>query len=499
MPAGFCFEQSTKGASLAVVVGSLNVETLPTLRLYSAILWFVAPAQRTTWPADLPAPFGIVEIPTASPGAIEEALDSFVRRDARRLPTVLLSEAVLGDEAAAGALGEITPALRRIHTIRQTRQLDGGLWQRHVLSNLPAYVRRRLPPEWAGALAGFPAVICGAGPSLDTSGPLLKDAAQRAVVFSADSALGALGRQKVVADFGVSVDASKVPEKCLAGVPHPPRWLGLANLSPPAWSQVPVEGGSFFCSSGQITVDWLNAQGVARTLVPGQGNCGVTALALARFLGCSPIYLFGMDQALDENDQQRRHHQGANAELYAQSGFKAEIQHPRVPGNYAPTVPTHIEGDWQALNATLASWPRGLVFNVTDRGARLDNTTLLATGDWALPAGGEAKARQIENMTLTAAPEALVAAVLARVRAVAQARLPQIEALATNVVQGGPAFTQHALRLLMADADFAQLMGAFSLKLMPHLPPPLEGDITFWQGLVAECLDLTRLAAEIQK
>ena len=34
---------------------------------------------------------------------------------------------------------------------------------------------------------------------------------------------------------------------------------------------------------------------------------------------------------------------------------------------------------------------------------------------------------------------------------------------------------------------------------MPHLPPPLVGDITFWQGLVAECLDLTRLAAEIQK
>ncbi len=498
MPAGFCFEQSTKGASLAIVVGSLTADTVPTLRPYRAILWFVAPAQRTTWPADLPAPCGVVDIPANSPGAIEAALDSFVLRDTRCLPTVLLSEAVLGDEASANALGEIIPALRRIHTIRQTRQIDGGLWQRHVLSNLAAYVRRRLPPEWAGTLAGLPAVICGAGPSLDTTGPLLKDVVQRAVVFSADSALGALARQQVVADFGISLDAAKVPEKCLAGVSHPPRWLGLANLSPPEWLQVPVEAGSFFCSSSQITVDWLEAQGVARTLVPGQDNCGVTALALARFLGCSPIYLFGMDQALDENEQQRRHHQGANAELYAESGFKAESRHPRVPGNYAMTVPTHIEGDWQALNATLATWPRGLVFNVTDRGARLNNTTLMAPGDWAVPTGGETKARRVEGMTLTAAPEALVDAVLARVRAGAQARLPQIEALASNVTHSGPALTQHALRLLFANADFAQIMGAFSLKLMPHLPPPLEKDITFWQDLVAECLDLTQLAAKIR-
>ena len=496
MSAGFCYEHPSETATLAVVVGRLSAATRPTLRTYQAILWLVDAAGRATWPADVPAPAGIVALPAGGPEAIEAALEEFVRRDARRLPTVLVTDAAT-DAVSAQALGELTAALRSIRTARVTRQLDGFQWQRHVLGNLPAYVRERLPAAWAGALAGCPAVVCGAGPSLDVTGPLLKTVAHRAVIFSADSALGALARQGVVADFGVSVDVSKVPDKCLAAVTEPPRWLGLANLSPPTWSQVPVACGRFFCSSRQVTVDWLAGLGVTPTAVPVGDNCGATALALARFLGCGPIYLVGMDQALDEHQQQRRHHQAVSAELYTQSGFKAEVQHPRVPGNYAPTVPTHIEADWRALNASLAEWPTGLVFNVIDRGARLSNTTLVAPGEWVLPGGGEAKAERLAALTLTDAPAAHVAAVLARVRAVARARLPQVEALAAAVAQGGSAVAQQGFCALLADDDFARLLGAFSLKLMPHLFPPVEGDAVFWQGLVAECLELTRLAVGI--
>ncbi len=498
MPAGFCFEQPTEGATLAIVVGSLNAETVPTLLRYRAILWFVSPLDRATWPAGLPEPFRVVEIPVSAPNVIDDALEAFVRRDPLRLPTVLLGAAVMRDAAAADALGTITPALRRILTNRVTRQRDGFFWQRNILSNLSAYARRRLPAEWAGALAGFPAVVCGAGPSLDLTGPLLKNWASRAVVFSADSALGALARQGVVADFGVSVDVSKVPQKCLECVPEPPRWLVLANLSPPSWSQVPVAGGIVFCSSRQVTVDWLQQQGVARTLVPVVDNCGVTALALARFLGCAPIYLLGMDQSLDENDAQRRHFQGVNVELYTQSGFNAEMRHPRVPGNYALTVPTHIQADWQALNNLLDSWPQGLVVNVTDRGARLNNTTLMAPGDWRLPAGGDAKAPRLEGLTLLSPPEEPLAAILMRVRAVAQSRLAQIEAFAAMVAKGGPPLAKQGFRELFMDADFASLMGAFSLKLMPYLSSPFEGDVGLWEGLVAECLELTRLAAQLE-
>lgn len=500
MPAGFSHEQPTDGATLAVVVGRLSAATLPKLRGFRGVLWLVDSAGLATWPTGLPSPVAWVELPVAGPTVIETALDAFVRHDARRLPTVLVTEAASTDAACAAALGEITPVLRGIRTARVTRQLDGFKWQKHVLQNLAGYVRQRLPATWAGALAGCPAVICGAGPSLDVTGPLLKNVADRAVIFAADSALGALAKQGVVADFGVSVDVSKVPEKCLAAVTQPPRWLGLANLSPPRWSQVPLAagGGRFFCSSRQVTVDWLASLGVVPTAVPVGDNCGATALALARFLGCSPIYLCGMDQALDEQNQQRRHHQAVSAELYAQSGFSAEVKHPRVPGNYAATVPTHIEPDWRALNMFLAQWPTGLVFNVIDRGARLDNTTLVAPGEWVLAGGGEAKAARLGALELTGLAEPHVSAVLARVRTVAQARRTQVEGLAATLAHGGPAAVQAGFRALLADDEFARLMGAFSLKLMPHLFPPVEGDAAFWQTLVAECEELTRLAVGLE-
>jgi len=294
----------------------------------------------------------------------------------------------------------------------------------------------------------------------------------------------------------VSVDVSKVPDKCLAGVSELPHWMCLANISPPEWGQAPLSGGAFFCSGRQVTADWLAGQGVTRTAVEVGENCGVTALALARFLGCAPIYLFGMDQALDDNDLQRRHHQVVSEDLYVESGFNAEVRHPRVPGNYEQTVSTHIESDWRALNAALAEWPEGLVFNVIDRGARLTNTTLVAPDQWVLGGGGGEKTKRVGALTLPSS-EFQLEAVLARVREVARARFSQVDALVAKLAQGGPIAAQEGFRPLMADREFAQLMGAFSLKLMPHLFPPVEGSVAFWQELVAECRELTLLAAEL--
>ena len=179
-----------------------------------------------------------------------------------------------------------------------TRQNDGLTRQRHVLQNLPGYVRHRLPSAWAGALRGLPALVCGAGPSLDVTLPALAAAAGHAVVFSADSALRALARAGVTADFAVSIDADKVPENCLpAG--SPPARVVLASVSPPAWRGARLPAPPLFLSGPQVTDDWLAAQGGARTAVTAAESCGNTALALAEHLGCCPIYVFGMYLAVD--------------------------------------------------------------------------------------------------------------------------------------------------------------------------------------------------------
>jgi len=497
MPAGFYFEHPSKASTLAVVVGRLSAVTAPTLLSFRGILWVVEQEGQGTWPEGVPEPVARVGLAEGAFSAVAAALESFVARDVRSLPAVLISDAAAAAPLCAEALAEITAVFRSVGATRMTRQLDGYAWQKHVLHNMADYIRHRLPDFWEGALAGLPAVICGAGPSLDVSASFLKKVHHEVVVFSADSALRALSRQGVAVDFGVSIDVAKVPEQCLAGVTSPPLWMVLSSLSPPEWAQVSAVGRRLFCSSLQVTVDWLRGQGVARSGVLAEENCGVTALALARFLGCGPIYLLGMDQALDEKNQQRRHHEGVSAELYAASGFNPDISFPRVPGNYARTVPTHLGADLQALNASLSEWPEGLVYNVTDRGARLSNTTLVAPQHWRVASQGPPKAGRIGALKISVEPEANVALVLARVRSVAEARLPEVEALVAVAAQRDPVQIRNAFCALFKNQAFARLLGAFALKVMPHLFPPLEEEPVFWLQLVEECQSLTRLMTKV--
>ena len=380
------------------------------------------------------------------------------------------------------------------HGARITRQRDGYDWQRHLLQNLPGYAERRVPASWKDALRGMPAFVCGAGPSLDVSAPVLAAHAGHAVVFSADSALRALNRHGVQADFGVSIDVAKRPEKCLPPGNPPPR-IVLSAVSPPAWLSAAPRDHCYFLSSGQVTLDWLAAQGVAKTELAARENCGNTALELARYLGCAPIYLFGLDLALDAGNPAHRHNSAVDATVYAASGFDAEQQHPHVPGNYAESVPTFAFSDWRSLDERLASWPGNLVINVNDRGARFRNTRLVHPADFSFNPAGADKLPALARLAPSPRPEAASAPALKRLRAVARRAAARAEMLRTEFRAHGPAGAVQVFREGLVDPEARAVFGAFSLKLMPHLLPPTEGDAAFWSALIDEFTALAGLAA----
>jgi hypothetical protein len=374
---------------------------------------------------------------------------------------------------------------------RVTRQKDGFRWQQQLLQNLPAYARRRLPSAWAGALRGFPAFVCGAGPSLDVSAPSLAAAAQSGVIFAADSALRTLARHGVTADFAISVDAAKLPEKCLPAT-LPPARVVLSAISPPTWQEALPADQQFFLSSNQITVDWLAAQGIARTIVSVAENCGSTGIELARFLGCSPIYFFGLDFALDSGQPARRHTAEADPALYTQSGFDPTQGMPHVPGNYGTPVPTHVLGDLNALNKRLSSWPAGLAFNVNDRGARLTNTTLITPAEFSLAELVSPKRALLDS--LPAVPTSPPNSAFGQLRTLGNRCFEAIPALQRALEKEGPAALVTNFRTLFRDQELGRSLGAFSLKIMPHLLPPIEGDVTFWQTQIDEFSVLAGLA-----
>jgi hypothetical protein len=367
------------GATTCIVIGQPEADLVTELARYRHVLWLTdSNSAQTVRTHRVAKSFQRVLVDELPADGIETVLTQFIGYDARHLPSLYVMNGVQDRNTTAYStvIDAIHEAFQSHHVARVTRQKDGFTWQKHLLQNVSAFVQRRLPAAWEGALHGQPAFVCGAGPSLDVTAPRLAAIADRGVVFAADSALRALARHGISIDFAVSIDAAKQPAKCLAPDSLPERVV-LASVSPPAWCDALPIDRCFFVSGRQVTEDWLATQGVVRTATAAQENCGSTALELARFLGCAPIYLFGLDLAVDSANPASRHNAAADATIYTNSGFNPAQQLPTVPGNYAARVPTFAAGDWRALDERLAEWPAGLVFNVNDRGARYRNTTLV--------------------------------------------------------------------------------------------------------------------------
>ena len=399
------------GAISCIVVGQLDAIDPARLAACRDILWCGA--------ALVVPPAYVGRVALLTPGApdLVAQIERFLRRNPRRLPTLLVT-ADAGSPAYAEVLADIHATLESAHRTRLTRQKDGFTWQRHVLQNVPAYLRHRLPPT------------------------------------------------------------------------HPPARVLLASVSPPAWRDYLPGNPPLFLSGPQVTDDWLATQGVARTALAVSESCGRAALALAAHLGRGPISLFGPAPAAADTDPARRHQKDADPALYHASHYDPTARLPRVPGNYAETVPCFALGDWRALDARLADHPHGHVFNITDRGARLRGTTAVHPGQFNLPAPAVEKAPLLARLTAPPSAHPAALARLAALGARAEAALPELR---RAFAVGGPAELAAAFRPLVTDPDLGRALGAFSLKLMPNLVPPTEGDRTFWAALLEEYVTLVPL------
>ncbi|RME69110.1 MAG: DUF115 domain-containing protein, partial [Verrucomicrobia bacterium] len=366
---GILQHMPSPGATTAVVVGRAVPEVEPLIAAGESTLWIVDDeGWRMAPPALRESGAARLVVDRFDRSGFAEVIETFLMRDMLRLPEVVVTAAIpeaLG-ERFAKVVDQLHAHYERNYRVRRTRQEEGARWQGQLLENVLDYMEWRLPRAWENALAGIPAFVCGAGPSLDVTAPLIARRRSSAVLFAADTALRTLARHGLQADFAVSVDAAKLPEKCLDDQTEP-RCAVLASISPPAWKEY-VAGRFCFLSGRLVTEDWLADHGIPKTPFVVTENCGITAIELARFLGCEPILLFGMDMAADDADPTRRHTGGADATIDRGSGYRVDGAMPRVPGNYRETVPTFMYAEWVALNDKLAGWPPDLVFNVNDRG-----------------------------------------------------------------------------------------------------------------------------------
>jgi len=139
-----------------------------------------------------------------------------------------------------------------------------------------------------GAFTGVPAVICGAGPSLEKEIPYLRSLKDRALLFAGGTTLSSLSQFSVRPHFGGLIDPHPPVERLFAQQSHEVPLFFQARTHPDLLKQmqgpllkIPGSGNDFF-ETESFDAGW---------------NVTTFLVALATHLGCSPIILVGVDLA----------------------------------------------------------------------------------------------------------------------------------------------------------------------------------------------------------
>lgn len=178
--------------------------------------------------------------------------------------------------------------------------LDHGvLFYQNYYQNLLRLPQSYLAKQLYNKFTDIPAIICGAGPSLQKQIPLLKTVTERALIFAGGTAMNALNAHGLTPHFGLGLD------------PYPDQY---ARLLTQTGFETPffyrnriykdalelIHGPKLFVngSLGYNTGEWIEKElGISGTVFQEGLNVVNFSIALAKELGCNPIILVGVDLA----------------------------------------------------------------------------------------------------------------------------------------------------------------------------------------------------------
>lgn len=174
-------------------------------------------------------------------------------------------------------------------------QVIGNLW-----SNAEHLSEAFVALEGKDSFKGIPAVICGAGPSLSEHLPQLKEVQDRALFFGGGSALSALSKGGIRPNFAASIDPNPPYRRFAAHSAFEVPFFYLTRLSQEIFRLVhaPLH---WVATEGVYPFEkWMTEKlGFDSRGFDAGWNVVTFSLSLARYLGCDPIVLVGVDLAAD--------------------------------------------------------------------------------------------------------------------------------------------------------------------------------------------------------
>jgi hypothetical protein len=166
----------------------------------------------------------------------------------------------------------------------------------NTLANLRRIAASRDVRELFDSARGRPAVVIGAGPSLDRNVAWLRAVRDRACVVAVDTALTPLVRAGIEPDLVVAVDPSAVNARHFAHVPPLSRAALVAEGSLHPACFAPFDGRVFTFRVGN-SHPWplLRARGIERSQLTVWGSVLTAACDLALRMGCDPVVFAASD------------------------------------------------------------------------------------------------------------------------------------------------------------------------------------------------------------
>lgn len=178
--------------------------------------------------------------------------------------------------------------------------------------NFSKNVRRLASSFYANALKDafkdVPAIVCGAGPSLQQSMEVLRKQEKRALLIAGGSTLAALSSQGVLPHFGMAVDPNleeyrRMKNSFAFEVPL----LYSTRVHPAIFQTCNGPFGYMRSGIGGAAELWIEEELglldplIGRYLSPESISVTGICVAWAQFLGCNPILLNGVDLAYTGN------------------------------------------------------------------------------------------------------------------------------------------------------------------------------------------------------
>ena len=180
----------------------------------------------------------------------------------------------------------------------EARKQFAGRYLLNTLRNLPAIATEGDVAALKGAFTGVPAIVVGAGPSLDQNLAMLKAMDGRALVIAVDTALRPLLAAGVRPHVVVAVDPSELNARHLHDLPDTRGVWFVAEGSLDPSVLPPFAGQTFtFRVSQHEPWSWLAARGIGRGAQRAWGSVLTTAFDVACDAGCNPIVFAGSDLA----------------------------------------------------------------------------------------------------------------------------------------------------------------------------------------------------------